>query len=198
MLEMTLGLPLLPTVKSARKSDLARRRNTSSRTTCVSLRRVEARLQPGALPRQFPPQLNHVVPELRVRHRDRPDDEELRCPGPVGEVKVPGLVGEPINPAHPPPPLTLSLRCQRKTQRAGAHYGSPAPTCGFSLVAGVQDHHAPSGSKPDEPAGHSACPMQPPRCCTTQCGRFQVEVLRNPLSLSVLVRPSGYGRRATT
>lgn len=30
------------------------------------------------------------------------------------------------------------------------------------LVAGVHDHHAPSGLVPHEATGHGACPMQPP------------------------------------
>jgi len=48
----------------------------------------------------------------------------------------------------------------------------------------------PSGYRPDEAAGHGACTVQPPRRCTTQCRRYAVEVPRNPLPLSVLVRPS--------
>jgi hypothetical protein len=58
-------------------------------------------------------------------------------------------------------------------------------------VAGVHDHRAPSGYKPDEAAGRGTCTMQPPRRCTTQCRRFAVEVPRNPLPLWVLMRPSG-------
>jgi hypothetical protein len=49
------------------------------------------------------------------------------------------------------------------------------------IVAGVHDHRAPSGYKPDITAGRSACPMQPPRRCTTQCRRFHVDVPRNAL-----------------
>ena len=49
------------------------------------------------------------------------------------------------------------------------------------MVAGVHDHHAPSGPKPDITAGHQTCTMQPPRRCTTQCRRFHIQVPRNPL-----------------
>jgi hypothetical protein len=59
----------------------------------------------------------------------------------------------------------------------------------FQMVAGVHDHRAPSGFKPDVTAGHRACTMEPPRRCTTQYRRFCVEVPRNPRLLPVLVRP---------
>lgn len=51
------------------------------------------------------------------------------------------------------------------------------PTCGFVgfvterspvHTSWRDDHHAPSGYKPDITAGHGACTMQPPRRCSTQ------------------------------
>jgi len=64
------------------------------------------------------------------------------------------------------------------------------------LVAGVHDHRARSGFKPDVTAAHGACTMQPPRRCTTQCRRYHVEVPRNSVgdstfgSLCLKVWPS--------
>jgi hypothetical protein len=49
------------------------------------------------------------------------------------------------------------------------------------IVAGVDDHRAPSGYKPDVTAGHGACPMQLPGRCTTQSCCSAVEAPTNPL-----------------
>ena len=74
-----------------------------------------------------------------------------------------------------------TIRSEAGRETAGQ---SPVPNAqdapsSVSMVAGVQDHHAPSGYKPDEAAGHRACPMQPPRRCTTQFRRPVVGVPRN-------------------
>jgi hypothetical protein len=47
------------------------------------------------------------------------------------------------------------------------------------IVAGVHNHRATSGLKPDITAGHGTCTRQPPRRCTTQSRRFGGEVPRN-------------------
>ena len=113
-------------------------------------------------------------------------------------------VGDP--PASAANPCHKARQCRRVVNSAapsGSRSGKspeklkgprrprPLLTCTF-LVAGVHDHRAPSGFRPDVIAGHSACPMQPPRRCTTQCRRSHVEVPRKHLALPVLARPSGH------
>ena len=70
-----------------------------------------------------------------------------------------------------------------------------APTS-VPIVAGVHDHRAPSGYKPDEVAGLGVCPMQPPRRCTTHhrpvSGRGPEKL---PARINLRVRLCGRGRK---
>ncbi len=57
------------------------------------------------------------------------------------------------------------------------------------LVAGVQNQHAPSGYRPDEPAGQGACPMQPPRRLHYSMSSVACSVPRNSRTAAHIHEP---------
>jgi len=81
-----------------------------------------------------------------------------------------------LNRSREEAPINPDLRCRLERETAGqapVPYTRDTPTS-VSMVAGVHDHRAPSGSRPDIAAGHRACTMQLSRRSTTQCRRFHV------------------------